>query len=176
MIDICDAQLLIIHETFRQVVLGEVSLIIPAWVCSLQSLVYLGYVHLLGLVGSEKLSDIVHYGAHQVLSRLIRSTLLASAYTISIVTMDVLQCSEAEVHELDCLVNVLLDHYVSEVELCHSLANSDDGKQRSWCDVGVAHFLFAFFLELSFLNVSSYDVVVQVCRNRWIESLSIGNV
>jgi len=90
--------------------------------------------------------------------------------------MDVFQCSEAEVHEFDCAVNVLLVHNVSEVELCHSLANSDNGKQRSWCDVGVAHFFFAFSLELSFLNVSSDDVVVQLCWNRWIESLSVCNV
>ena len=86
--------------------------------------------------------------------------------------MDVFQCSEAEVHELDCAVDVLLDHDLSEVELRHSLANSDNGKQRSRCDVGVAHFVFAFSLELSFLNVSSDDVVVQIGRNRWQKSLS----
>lgn len=90
--------------------------------------------------------------------------------------MDIFQCSEAEVHELDCAVNVLLVYNISEVELRHSLANSDNGKQRSRCDVGVAHFVFAFFLELSFLNVSSDDVVVQIGRNRWLEALSVCDV
>ena len=90
--------------------------------------------------------------------------------------MDAFQRSEAEVHELDCAVNVLLVYIVSEVELRQSLANSDDGKQSSGCDVGVAHLGSAFSLELSFLNVSSDDVVVQLCRNRWCESLSVCNV
>lgn len=91
------------------------------------------------------------------------------------VVLDILQGVEAEVDQLDGLVHIALLNEVSEVELGHSLRDTDDGQESSWSDVGVAQIIVAVSLELSLLNVSGDDVVVKLCWNRGTESLSVGN-
>ena len=95
--------------------------------------------------------------------------------SLVIILSDAVQTSDTVVHQFESLVDVILDYFVSEVELGHGLRNSDDGEESSWSDVHVADFLGAFSLELSLLDILGDDVVVQVWWNGWVEGLSMGN-
>lgn len=61
------------------------------------------------------------------------------------------------------------------MELGHGLRDSDDGQKGSWSDVGVAQVFIAVSLELSLLNVSGNDVVVEISWDSWIEGLGVSD-
>jgi hypothetical protein len=71
-----------------------------------------------------------------------------------------LKSVETEINQFDGMVDMRLLNGISEVELSHSLRNTDDGQQSSWSNVCVAQIFISVSLELSFLYISSNDVVV----------------
>ena len=94
---------------------------------------------------------------------------------VLVLVIHVLQGGETEIDQLDSLVNILLLNEVSELELSHSLRDSDDSQQGSWGDVGVAQVLISISLELSLLNISRNDVVMELSWDCWVECLGVGN-
>jgi len=93
----------------------------------------------------------------------------------SVFVIHVLQGCETEIDELDGRINILLLNQVSKLELGHGLRNSDDSQQSSWGDVGVTQIFVSISLELSLLNVSGNDVVVELSWDCGVESLGISD-
>lgn len=82
---------------------------------------------------------------------------------------------ETVVHQFDRHIYVGLSNFISEVELGHGLRDSDDSEQGTRSNVHVAYFFLAFSLELSLLDVSCHDILMQLVRNNRFEGLGLGN-
>lgn len=102
-------------------------------------------------------------------------TLTISPIRFSFILVDLLECLKTVVHQFDRLVHVWLRHIVSEVEFGHRLGYSDNGEQRPGSYIHVTYLLLTFPLELSLLDVSCYDVLMEVVWNHGLVGLCFGD-
>ena len=131
-------------------------------------------VHLFDLLLLHDVSDIIDYTSSLIIVT-EAIILLISSDILLLFLVDFLQGLEAEVHQLDCMVHVGLRHSVSEMELGHSLRNSNDCQQSPRRNVHVTDLFLAFSLELSLFDVAGHDVLVQLVWDHWLVSLRLCN-
>jgi len=137
-VNIDNAQLGVIGQSFHEIIFCVSSIVIFRWILSLQSLVNLYSIDLLALGQLEKSAHIAHDTGQLFLQVVLVSSSLGSSSSCSIALVtDLLQSSEAEIHEFDCLINIQLLDSVSEIKFRHGLRDSDDGQKSSWSDVGI---------------------------------------
>lgn len=122
------------------------------------------------LVGHQ-LPDVVNNLRHIIF---VPFVLLISSL-IFIITFKVSQTSDAIIHELQRLINILLLNLGSEMEFGHGLGDSDDSEECSGGDIHVAYLIISFSLEFSFFHVLCHNVIVKLSRNIWVVGLSMRN-